>query len=102
MRRLLLVLVAALIVGVGLGVPESKAGTSCKPVDQATSPPNAIQLACVTDCSHPPSPLAPEQRAAFDSQLAANIDQIRLGIWHRACDGRDKRTKGSDLPQPAP
>ena len=90
MRRLLVVLVAALIVGVGLGAPEAKAGTSCKAVDQATSPPNTIQLACVTDCSHPPSPLTPEQRASLDAQLAANIDEIRLGLWHRACDKVNK------------
>jgi hypothetical protein len=81
-----MIFVASIIISIGLVAAESKADTSCKAVDQATSPPNAIQLACVTDCSHPPSPLTPEQRASLDAQLAANIDEIRLGLWHRACD----------------
>ena len=98
----MVVFVAAVIVGVGLVATKTKAETSCKPVDQATSPPNAIQLACVTDCSHPPSPLTSEQRAGLDSQLAANIDQIRLGLWHRACDGRDTTPKSPDSLKPTP
>ena len=102
MGRLLVALVAALIVGIGCAAAETKAGTSCRATDQATSPPNAIQLACVTDCSHPPSPLTPEERASIDSQLAANIDWIRLGLWHRACDGTRHDDKGPDLRQPAP
>ena len=81
-----MVVVAALIVWASLAAAEPKAHTSCKALGQATSPPNAIQIACVTDCSHPPRLLTPEQRASLDPQLAANIDQIRLGFWHRACD----------------
>src|SRR5262249_21180721 len=84
--RLSALLVGSAVVWGGLAAAEPTVVTSCKAV-QAASPPNAIQLACVTDCSHPPDPLTPEQRAGLDSQLAANIDQIRLGFWHQACDG---------------
>src|SRR5215470_4559483 len=102
MSRLLAVFVAALVVGAGFAAAAPPAGTSCNATDPATSPPNAIQLSCVTDCSHPPSPLTPEQRASLDSQLAANIDWIRLGLWHRACDGTRHDDKGPDLRQPTP